>query len=102
MSKPLVKNAANENEIKDAEIKVKLLEDQKENDLRYVLASDQGKRFIWGLLEACGIFKSSFTGSSETYFLEGQRNIGLKLLADVMKTDPEAYIKMYKSGKKDN
>lgn len=99
--KPLVKNAANETEVREAEIKAKLAEDQRANDLRYMLASDQGKRFIWSLLESCGIFKSSFTGSSETYFLEGQRNIGLKLLAEIMKTDPEAYVKMYKLSKKD-
>lgn len=93
--KPLVKNAADESQIRSAEVKKKIQEDNEHNDLKYILDSEQGRRFIWKQLERCGVFKSSFTGSSETYFLEGQRNIGLKLLADVMACDPQAYLKMY-------
>ena len=100
-NKPLVKNAADETQVKNAEIKVKLNEDQKHNDLKWILATEQGRRFVWRLLETTGIFKSSFTGSSETYFLEGQRNVGLKLLADVMECEPQAYLKMYIDSKKD-
>ena len=99
-NKPLVKNAADETQVKNAEIKVKLNEDQKHNDLKWILATEQGRRFVWRLLETTGIFKSSFTGSSETYFLEGQRNVGLKLLADVMECEPQAYLNMYIDSKK--
>lgn len=99
-NKPLVKNAADETQVKNAEIKVKLQDDQKHNDLKWILATEQGRRFTWRLLETTGIFKSSFTGSSETYFLEGQRNVGLKLLAEVMDCDPQAYLKMYTDSKK--
>lgn len=102
MSKPLVKNAADESQVRNAEIKKKLIDDQIHNDLKYILDSEQGRRFVWRILEMTGLFKSSFTGSSETYFLEGQRNIGLKLLAEVMNCDPQAYMKMYVSSKKDN
>jgi hypothetical protein len=102
MNKPLVKNASDESQVRNAEIKKKLIDDQEKNDLRFILSTDQGRRFIWKQLQLCGVFKSSFTGSSETYFLEGQRNIGLKLLADVMDADPESYLKMFKKQKETN
>jgi len=99
--KPFVNNAANQDQIKNAEIKSKLNQDQVDADLRFLLSTDQGRRYIWRVLEVCGIYKSSFTGSSETFFLEGQRNVGLKLLSDIMRVDPDSYIKMYKQSRKD-
>jgi hypothetical protein len=97
MSKP--RNAADEEKIREEKTRQKLRQDNEDNDLRFLLATDQGRRFIWKLLEMCGVFKSSFTGSSETFFLEGQRNIGLKLLSDIMRVDPDSYLKMVKSNK---
>lgn len=94
-----VKNAADESQIKIEKEKQKFKQDSDDNDLRFLLSTDQGRRFIWGMLEKCGVFKSSFTGSSETFFLEGQRNIGLKLMSDIMRVDPESYLKMIKSNK---
>ena len=94
-----VKNAADENQIKIEREKNKFKQDTEDNDLKFLLASDQGRRFIWNMLEKCGVFKSSFTGSSETFFLEGQRNIGLKLMSDIMRVDPDSYLKMIKSNK---
>ena len=94
-----VKNAADENQIKIDREKNKFKQDTEDNDLKFLLASDQGRRFIWNMLEKCGVFKSSFTGSSETFFLEGPRNIGLKLMSDIMRVDPESYLKMIKSNK---
>jgi hypothetical protein len=94
-----VKNAADENQIKIDREKNKFKQDTEDNDLKFLLASDQGRRFIWNMLEKCGVFKSSFTGSSETFFLEGQRNIGLKLMSDIMRVDPDSYLKMIKSNK---
>ena len=50
-------------------------------DLKWVLSNKRGRRFIWRFLEKAGVFKSSFTGNSETFFREGQRNMGLMVLA---------------------
>jgi len=93
-NKPLVSNASDEKQIAEAKQKVKNRQDQEKDDLKYVLASAQGRRFIYKTLELTGIYKSSFTGSSETFFLEGQRNIGLKLLAKVQEVDFDGYLKM--------
>lgn len=99
MSGPLVRNASDEVQVKDAKIKVKMGREQEVNDLKFILATEQGRRFMWRYLEMCGVYRTSFTGSSETYFLEGQRNIGLKLIADIVEADPDAYLKMIKANK---
>lgn len=93
------KNASDEQQIANSKQKEKLSREKELNDLRFLLSTDQGRRFVWRYLEICGVYKSSFTGSSETFFLEGQRNIGLKLIADIMDADPEAYIKMQKQNR---
>jgi len=99
MNKPLVRNASDEGQIKDAKIKVQLSREQEVNDLKFILATEQGRRFLWRTLEMCGVYRSSFTASSETYFLEGQRNIGLKLLSEITDIDPDSYLKMIKENK---
>ena len=96
------RNAADEQQVSNAKQKEKLQRERELNDLRFILSTDQGRRTMWRYLELCGVYKSSFTGSSETFFLEGQRNIGLKIIADIMESDPEAYIKMQKTNKENN
>lgn len=93
-TKPLVKNAADESQVRQAEVKMKLLDEKNFNDLKFILDSDQGRRFMWRVLSECGVFQTSFRTSSEIYYLEGRRSIGLKLLAEIMDCDPQAYIKM--------
>ncbi len=63
-------------------------------DLKWVLSSKQGRRFMWGLLEQTGVYRSSFTGNSETFFREGQRNVGLGLLALIHEHCPKRYSEM--------
>lgn len=98
--KPFVKNAANESEVRSAEQREKLMQDHVDNDLRFILNSPQGQRFMARILDKCGIHRTSFTGSSQTFFLEGQRNIGLFLLSDIMRVDPEALVKIIKLNNK--
>lgn len=100
--KPLVKNASNEDQINSAKTKVKLGRDRELDDLRFILSTDQGRRFVWKMLSRCGVFKISFTGSSQTFFNEGERSIGLYLLNEVMDADPDSYVKMYVKDKKES
>ena len=63
---------------------------QYEEDLRWFLHGARGRRVMWGLLSVCGVFRSSFTGNSETFFREGERNIGLRYMKDIMELCPDA------------
>lgn len=70
------------------------------NDVRHVLSSVQGRRFVWRILDMAGVYRSSFTGNSSTFFNEGARNIGLRVLSDVMDAKPEAFLQMQQEDKK--
>ena len=70
------------------------------NDVRHVLSSVQGRRFVWRILDMAGVYRSSFTGNSSTFFNEGARNIGLRVLSDVMDAKPEAFLLMQQEDKK--
>lgn len=100
MTRARVKNAADEEQVKDARDREKLKLEKDQNDLKWVLSMPQGRRFLYRLLEMCGVYKSSFTGSSETFFLEGQRNIGLKVLAEITGADSELYLTMLREAKR--
>jgi hypothetical protein len=94
-----MKNAANKKEVEQANREEKFSYKQQLADIRLILESEQGRRFLWKYLSKCGVFKSSFTGNSQTFFLEGQRNIGLQLMEDIMAADADAYVKMAKENK---
>lgn len=98
--KSFVKNASDPKQVKRAKQKEKFQEEDELKDLNEILALESGKRFIWRYLEKCGVFSSSFTGNSETFFREGERNIGLQLLAEVTKANAQSLIDMMNNNNK--
>ena len=75
---------------------------QKERDiaagLGEVVSTKQGRAFLRWLLGECGVYRTSFTGNSTTFFNEGKRDIGLQVLARVTGAHPDAYLAMLKEG----
>lgn len=65
---------------KEAEKRNDLAHRQLLEDFKNTFATPAGKRVYRHLLERCHVFSSVFTGNSKTFFLEGERNIGLYLL----------------------
>jgi len=65
-------------------------------DIRRLMAQPWGRRIAWRLLSVTGVFRTSFTGNSTTFFNEGQRNVGLQVLADIHEVCPELYPTMVK------
>jgi hypothetical protein len=94
-------NAADEEIVKTRKRKEESVRDRELHDLRTVMASLEGRRFIWRLLDRAGVFRTSFTGNSTTFFNEGQRNMGLIVLADVHEACADTYIQMMTEAKKD-
>ncbi len=64
---------------------------EREADLRYVMAHERGRRFVYAHLEWCGMFRSSFAEGTreDTDFREGTRNSALRLFAELRQTLPE-------------
>lgn len=57
---------------------------------RALLATEPGKKILWWLLNQTHVFQSSFTGNSQTFFLEGERAVGLKLYNQLLMARPTA------------
>lgn len=93
---PLVTNAADHGQIKSAGRKQRWNRERELSDVRSILSTKQGRRFWWRYLAKCKIFQSTFTGNNTTFFNEGERNVGLQLLADLNEAMPEAYMLMQK------
>ncbi|MBF8177814.1 Bbp19 family protein [Herminiimonas contaminans] len=92
-------NASDESQVADRKKKELRGRERELEDLRVVLSTKEGRRFYWKTLCDCGVFKSSFTGNSTTFFNEGKRDIGLKLLADLMEADAKKYLLMTEEAK---
>lgn len=77
-----------------------LVASQEAEDLKWLMADKRGRRIVWGLLESTHVYQTSMTGNSHTFFLEGERNIGLKLLSKLHAICPERYAEMVKEQKR--
>jgi hypothetical protein len=65
----------------------------------WLMSSKRGRALMRDVLTFCGVYRSSFTGNSETYFREGQRNVGLYFLSQIQEHAPEHYIEMIKESR---
>lgn len=63
-------------------------------DFLEIMGTAAGRRFVWRLLSQAGVFHSSFTGNSETFFREGKRAIGLWVMSEIDALCPESYALM--------
>lgn len=64
-------------------------------DIEKLMETAAGRRIVWRLLETCKVFASTFSAEPMAMaFAEGQRNIGLLFLADVMEMAPKKYMIM--------
>jgi hypothetical protein len=83
-----------EEDKKKAQEKSRRLRERELGDIRHVLKDPEGRRFLWKVLGDAGVFRSSFTGNSETFYNEGKRSLGLAILKDIMDARPEAFLMM--------
>jgi hypothetical protein len=94
-------NASNEKSVKDAKQKDKNIRETEHNDMRLLLAKQWGRRLVWRILEQTGQHRTSFTGDMETTsFHEGERNVGLWLVDEVLSSDTDMYLMMIKENNK--
>ena len=87
-------NASDEKSVKSAKQKDKNIRDIELEDLRLLLSKQWGRRLVWRLLDQTGMYRTSFTGISTTFFNECQRNIGLWLVDEVISADKKMYMSM--------
>ena len=77
-----------EGEQQERDRKQNVKNERDRSDLKSILATAQGRRFLWRLFCLCGNFRMSFRPDAlVTAFNEGQRNIGNLILGEAMGLD---------------
>lgn len=71
--------------------KKELKREQEIAEFKSILSTKPGRALMWRILSICGVYKTSFTGNSTTFFNEGKRAVGLEILTEIFKSDPNAY-----------
>lgn len=68
---------------------------QSDEDLKAVMSTIHGRRFVAELLGVTGLYRISYAGdNNRTNFNEGQRNIGLRYHSRIEQVCPELYMKL--------
>jgi len=62
-----------------------------QKDVAELMHSPAFRRYAKRYLSSCSVFKTTFTGNSETFFREGQRSIGTTMLAEIMSATPQRF-----------
>lgn len=75
--------------------KARFLQERRVSDLKKILSSEEGRRWIYGLLEKCYVFRSVMTGNSYTFFNEGMRQVGLMIMDEISHVGPDTYSNMH-------
>ncbi len=87
----------------DIDLRNKLARDTEESDFKWLMGSKRGRRIVWRLLDRAGVFRLSFNTNSMTMaFNEGNRNEGLRIMAQIQTLCPELYPLMTKEQLHDN
>lgn len=60
-------------------------------DIAALLDRPEFRRYVKRYLTICNVFRTTFTGSSETFFKEGQRSIGTTMFGEIMQASPERF-----------
>lgn len=60
-------------------------------DIAGLLNRPEFRRYVKRYLALCNVFKTTFTGNSETFFREGQRSIGTTMFGEIMQVNPERF-----------
>lgn len=88
-------DAGDARKVSKAEAKAKRIQREDDAILRSIMATAPGRGWFYRMLQTCHLFHTSFDGNPLVMAMkEGERNIGLALLADVMRVCPENYVLM--------
>lgn len=71
-------NASDEQAVREREKKLKLAELQMIADLREIASLPAGQRFFKEFFQLTHIEKSTYRKSADNYFMDGERNVGLR------------------------
>jgi len=87
----------------DKKLRERLVRENEEVDLKWLMGSKRGRRIIWRLLDQAGVFRLSFNTNAMTMaFAEGNRNFGNRTLSLIHTHCSELYPQMVKENSNGN
>ena len=93
-------NTGNASDVRKMDKAARARELSKIADLKFLLNLPQFRRYLFGYLSESKTTESVFNENPNLmYFLEGNRNVGLKMLAEVMEANPDSYAQMMRENK---
>lgn len=95
--KPLVTNAANEDQVREAKQKVESLRDQQLNDIRFVMSHPQGRRLMGRIIfDQFKVMGTVFVPGDphHTSYYSGRQDAGHFLMSEILQADTDGYLKM--------
>jgi hypothetical protein len=92
-------NAADEDQVGRAKGREKRLREREMNDIRYLLQSIQGRRFLWRLMGHCKVFESIWESSAKIHHNAGMQDIGHFVMAEIVAANEDAFLQMMKESK---
>ena len=88
-------DAGNRKDVRAAEKTAKLVEQQRREIISGIMSVAPGRSWMCDLLEHCHIFHTSYNDLPHRMaFMEGQREVGIRLLTDIMGACPDQYVLM--------
>src|SRR5215467_1326033 len=88
-------DAGNRKDVRTLEKQAKLEETQRREIISGIMSVAPGRRWMCDLLEHCHIFSTSYSDVAHRMaFMEGQREVGILLLTDIMASCPDNYVLM--------
>ena|SRR5215472_9505159 len=85
-------DASDPKQVRQAQKEARIRERLRQDVIRNLMSGIAGRSFIYDLLNGCHVFGTSFAlNGLQMAFNEGERNVGLKLLNDIMQAAPDSY-----------
>ncbi len=86
-------NAADRKSIRRREKQAQIADAQRAAVITNVMSTVEGRHWLWDILASCHCFSTTFNGDALTSaFAEGQRAVGLSILANIMLACPDQYL----------
>lgn len=92
-------NASDPVSVKAQGILTELRSQREQEDLRQIVSTPVGRRFVRRLLDETGPLQNAMTGNANTYFILGKQEVGKKLMSQLLTEMPEIYTKLVQEAK---
>lgn len=93
----MAKTVTSTEEKTERDNELKLSKEQRLAQIRYVMDSPLGRAFVWDLISQAGFFQPCIVPGDHqgTDIALGQRNVALRVMAEIKASEPENYLRMF-------